>query len=433
MVKAVSQLYNKLIQLIGKNTFDTVFVTGALFGVGFFSYLLQLLLGRFLTVEGFGDFTALLSLVTIISFCSNVIGMALVKLFSELYADKKISTLTNLFLKVLLVSVIAGIVLALTTVVFQKPIHDYLNISSTNVILFFALDFVLTFGLMYVATFLQATSRFIFFSLYLVIGSIFRLLFPVLFLIFVKNDPSMVFFGFFIAQALSVVTGFVAVKLSNVASEPSESTYVKGDSRAHFKKLLTEIIPIAVITGVMALLSNYDMILVKHFFDAYNAGIYAGTLTLGKIILFGAGSVATVMYPRVVSSKKDKTLLTKLVKQFTVIQVVFILIPLALYVFFPRAITTLFFGDKYISSVPFLPVYASFIGFWVLINYMLTLFIALDIKKIAFFVPLFFIAQYIGITFFHANLHQVVWVNFSVGLAFALFTSGYFVKTLRKL
>ena len=433
MVKVIILLYNRLIQLIGKNTFDAVFVTGALFGVGFFSYLLQLLLGRLLTVEGFGDFTALLSFVTIITFFSNVVGMALVKLFSELHAENKNSELVNLFKKVILLSTFAGIVLTFALILFQNQIHMYLNISYQNVIIFFALDFILTFPLMYVATLLQATNRFIYFSFYTVLGSMLRLVFPVLLLVFISKDPSFVFLGFLLSQILSIVIALVVIKLSKVLVTFEKAVCVHVKSREHIQKLLSDIIPIAAITGVMALLSNYDMILVKHYFNAFNAGIYAGTLTLGKIILFGAGSVATVMYPRVVSNKKNKVAVLRLVKQFTLIQVVFILIPLSCYILIPSLITTLLFGEKYISSIPFLPIYAVFIGFWVLINYILTLLIALDERKIALFVPAFFVAQFLGISTFHNSLYQVVWINFGVGLAFALFTSGYFIKVLRKL
>jgi O-antigen/teichoic acid export membrane protein len=242
-----------------------------------------------------------------------------------------------------------------------------------------------------------------------------------------------VFLGFLLSQLLSIPVALLVVKLSRVLVITHQATGLHEKSRKHFSKLLSEIIPIAAVTAVMALLSNYDMILVKHYFDAFNAGIYAGTLTLGKIILFGAGSVATVMYPRVVSNKKSKASVLRLAKQFTLIQVVFILIPLLCYIVLPSFITTLFFGEKYISSIPFLPIYALFIGFWVLINYILTFLIALDEKKIALFVPVFFVGQFLGISIFHDSLYQVVWVNFGVGFTFVLFASGYFIKTLRKL
>jgi O-antigen/teichoic acid export membrane protein len=54
----------------------------------------------------------------------------------------------------------------------------------------------------------------------------------------------------------------------------------------------------ASITSAMALVGTVDVILVKHYFDAHAAGLYAAAALGGKILLFLVGFVPTVLLPR---------------------------------------------------------------------------------------------------------------------------------------
>ena len=429
----LSSLYNLVLARVGSDTFNTLVVTGALFLVGFTSYLLQFVLGRLLSVESFGDFNGLLSLITIISFVASVVGMALVKIFSELYGDKSYGMLRNVFKKVVLISLGVGIAVGIILVLSGSYIKSMFNISSKDIIFFYALNFSISLTTMFFGTLLQGINKFIFFSIFLVQGSTSRFLITTLLVYFVRRDPSMVYLGFFLSHLLSLAVGIYLYKLANIKAYEGDQLYTKGSSTAQFKKLIIDSIPIAIITGVMTLLANTDLILVKSLFSPYEAGIYAGTVTLGKVILFGSGSVATVMYPRVISVRKSKEQLLTLIRQFTLIQIVLVLLPLIVYVLFPKLIAGLLFGAKYYPTVPYLPMYAFFVSCWVFVNFMLTLFIALDVRRVAFLVPVFAILQYLGIYVFHGTLFQVLQVNIVIGIAFLLFTLGAFVVRMRNI
>lgn len=429
----LSTLYKFVLARVGSDTFNTLVVTCALFFVGFTSYLLQFVLGRLLSVESFGDFNGLLSLVTVISFIATVVGMALVKVFSELYGDKSYGMLRNVFRKVIAIALGVGIAVGIVLILSGTYIKAIFNITSQDIILFYALSFSISLTTMFFGTLLQGINKFVFFSLYLVQGSISRFLITTLLVYFIRRDPGMVYLGFFFSHLLSLLVGIYLYKLANIKAYAGDQHYTKGASTAQFKKLIIDSVPIAIITGVMTLLANTDLILVKSLFSPYEAGIYAGTVTLGKVILFGSGSVATVMYPRVVSVRKSKEQLLLLVRQFTIIQVVLVLLPLLLYVLFPKLIAGLLFGAKYYPTVPYLPMYAFFVSCWVFVNFMLTLFIALDARKVAFLVPVFALLQYVGIYLFHGTLAQVLQVNIVVGLAFLVFTLGAFVLRVRKI
>jgi O-antigen/teichoic acid export membrane protein len=75
----------------------TIFVTAGLLVNSFFSYLLQVFLGRSFTVSDFGTYNALLSLFAILSVPLSVLSVSLVKVVSELVSHQKSERLTQLF------------------------------------------------------------------------------------------------------------------------------------------------------------------------------------------------------------------------------------------------------------------------------------------------------------------------------------------------
>ena len=432
MFKLPVKLKN-IIKVINKDTFDTFIVTFALFLIGFISYLLQFILGRLLSVESFGDFNGLLSFVTILSLLAGVIGMALVKIFSELYSDKSYGLLRNTFKKLMIISIVAGISISLAIIIFSENISKALNIVSSEVIIYFSLSFFLSFVTLFFGTLLQGINKFIYFSIYLIQGSLSRLIVTVLLVYFVSRSSSMVFLGFFISHVISLFVGIYLYKKSKIKSYKGNQEYIKGSSTKQFKKIIIDGIPIAIITGVMTMITNNDLMLVKNLFSPYNAGIYAGVVTLGKVILFGSGSVATVMYPRVISVRKSGRDVLKLVHQFMTIQVLLISLPLAFYSLFPRFIAGLLFGAKYYPTVPYLPIYAIFVSCWVLINFILTLFIALDYRKVAIILPLFIVIQYLGISVYHDTIFDILKVNLFTITLFTIFVLFVFVFKMKSI
>ena len=90
----------------------TIVVTTGLFVSSIFSYFLQFSLGRFLPVREYGDFNALLSVYYIVGVPSTVLGISIIKVVSELKAEKEHEKVSGLFWNLSLFSLIFGAVLA---------------------------------------------------------------------------------------------------------------------------------------------------------------------------------------------------------------------------------------------------------------------------------------------------------------------------------
>ena len=80
-----------------KELLDTILVGGATLFGSVFSYLLQFVLGRKLSVADYGTFNALLSLSSIVGVFAGVLGTALIKVNAEIYAKKDSQKLKSLF------------------------------------------------------------------------------------------------------------------------------------------------------------------------------------------------------------------------------------------------------------------------------------------------------------------------------------------------
>ena len=100
----------------------TIIVTTGLFVSSIFSYFLQFALGRFLSVQEYGDFNALLSLFYIVGVPSTVLGISIIKVVSELKAENEYEKVSGLFWHLSLFSLIFGLLYR-----FENPFVSFLQ------------------------------------------------------------------------------------------------------------------------------------------------------------------------------------------------------------------------------------------------------------------------------------------------------------------
>ena len=94
----------KLRNLLNVNSLTNLFtgavlVTAASLVNGFFAYILQLYLGRTLSIADYGTFNVFLSLFSILTVLNTGIGTATIKVVSELFGNNKRDELAKIFWK----------------------------------------------------------------------------------------------------------------------------------------------------------------------------------------------------------------------------------------------------------------------------------------------------------------------------------------------
>ncbi|GAC1353423.1 MAG: oligosaccharide flippase family protein [Herpetosiphon sp.] len=159
------------------------------------------------------------------------------------------------------------------------------------------------------------------------------------------------------------------------------------------------------------LINNSDIILVKHFFAAPEAGAYAALALIGRIVFFATWSVVTAMFP-VVAQKEQRGERHRHLLGFALLLVgavsAVIIVGTTLA---PELIVRALFGAAYLSIAPLLALYAITTALYalgnVVINYRLS---AGDgtgtVAGLAGGM-----AQVAGLWLFHETLRQVVYVQ----------------------
>ncbi|KKR82349.1 MAG: Capsular polysaccharide biosynthesis protein, partial [Candidatus Daviesbacteria bacterium GW2011_GWA2_40_9] len=164
--------------------------------------------------------------------------------------------------------------------------------------------------------------------------------------------------------------------------------------------------------------------LVKHFFSSHDAGIYAALSTLGKIIFFGAGPVAQVMFPIISKRHAQGEDYKKVFLYSLILSLLISLAVVLIYWLFPSLSVTILFGSSYLEVAGLLVQFGLFMTLLTLSSLMVNFYLSIGQTKVVVLPFVAALAQIIGLWFYHSSLEIVV--NVSLVVSIALF-AGLFV------
>jgi len=417
----ISKIYTKVTDVLLSGT---VVVTIGILTASFFSYLLQFFLGRTLSVEEYGTFNALLSLMYLVGVPSGVFATAIIKVSSELLAKEQFGKLTSLFRRLILYFVIIGAISSLSIILLRNILSNYLNISQTSLFVAFGLFLGVSYIMVAPNAYLQGLLRFKAYAVQAGFIGFFRFLFPSLFVLLGFGV-----IGVFAGMGLAVLFVF---PLSLLLLKKNFKKVRKLDLSDSLTRILRFSVPVLFINFGMMFLNNVDVIMVKKFFSSTQAGHYAGTVTLGKILLFGASTVTTVTFPQIsVLYTKGAGYFEKFKKMF-LLQLLLVFCGVLIFTIFPRVLTLLFFGSTFENSIAYLPRFSLFVGAYVLVNFFILFYLAIERVKVVLFLLPATIIQFILLNLSHANLIQIINVNIYVTFALLLSLGAYTVFLRKK-
>lgn len=379
----------------------------------FMAYIYHLILGRMLGPANYGDLAAILSLLGIISSAFTFLGLVIVKFVSA--ADEKdVGSFLKWFTdKSLKLGILLFVAIILLTAELSKFLHIDIKITFLvgPIILVFLLAFVYK-------AFLQGMLRF----KELVIVSNMEL-FARLALAIVLVYLGLSVFGATMGILLSAILSYFMAK--KFLSEYKRSRPM--ENFGHTKKIINYAIPVFILTLSTNSFFSSDVILVKHYFQAHDAGIYAALSNLGKIIFFGTGPVASVMFP-IISKRHSKG--SKYLKVFmisVVATLIIALLVLGLYYVFPLAAVELLYGKKFIEVTPYLIKYGVFITIFTLANLFAAFYMSIEKTKVAFLTFVFALIQIFGIYLYHDSVTSVINISIYSSTLLLIFLSVYFI------
>jgi O-antigen/teichoic acid export membrane protein len=159
------------------------------------------------------------------------------------------------------------------------------------------------------------------------------------------------------------------------------------------------------------IINNSDILLVKHYFEPYEAGLYASLALIGRVVYFIAWMFVMLLLPKVVQLKKEgKPTLPILLKYVGYIAFIAIVIVTSCFLF-PKEIIGLLFGSDYTSISSLLWKYALATSIFAISNIFAYYFLSLDTYMPVVLSGIFGMLQIVLIVLYHETLAQVVHVQ----------------------
>jgi len=177
--------------------------------------------------------------------------------------------------------------------------------------------------------------------------------------------------------------------------------------------------------GVMLLLS-LDVIVVKYFFDAHTAGLYAGVATVARIIFFLTASIAQVLLPAVKignSVRENHGLLVKSALILIGLSVPVLMLCIAA----PSFVMNALMGSEYDQFSELLPLLSLAIFFISILNLLILYCLALRRYTPALLTMAGTLVTYGVMLFYHTTLHDIVAILLCGSMVIACSVTGWLI------
>jgi len=378
------------------------------------NYLYNLLLGRFLGPTQFADAAILITLLLVLSFVAMTFQLTVTKFTVELESRAK----ETLIAKAYRYALSTGIVLGMATVVFASELQSIFQTQSAGMFIAFGLAIPLYFIMSVNRGILQGDHQFSKLAITYQLEMLGRLLLTFTFLI-LFDLPSE--YAVSIAIALSFIAGLIPFKKLPVAATGAVRL-----SKEHQKKIFIFFALTACYELTQIVCNNSDILLVKHYFPSYDAGLYASLALIGRVVYFVTWMFVMLLLPQVLKCRKEgKNAVPVLKKYLGYISLLSIAI-VSFTFLFPDGAVTVLFGEQYQSISYLLGWYALATSFFALSNIFAYYFLSIDRYQPIIITAVFGMLQVIGIIFFHDSLFEVVMAQVYVMAALLVAQVTYF-------
>lgn len=369
------------------------------------NYLYHLLMGRMLGPKDYGTLGALISLTYIASIVTTTLSTTIVRLVSRFKVKKDYQRIFLLLKQLTKGFLVLGLLFLLGFSLSQGLIGQFLHLTDSQpvilvgVLLIFSLLIFINQGI------LRSLLRFNFLSFNAVFGVGVKLAAAV---VLVKLGFSV--FGALIAIILGTLLPYL------LSFYPLRFLYRYQETKAkiNWSEFFSYSAPVLVATLGMTSLYTTDVILVKHLFPAYEAGLYSALAVLGKIVFFASSTVPMVMFPLVSESYENgKSYRHFLTQSLGLVAGVSLLVT-AVYFIFPQLMVRALYGSDYLPAASYLGIFAVFISLYSLSFLLVNFFLSIKRLKLALLPFLAAVLQIILIMIFARSTLQVIQISIAV-------------------
>ncbi len=381
------------------------------------NYLYNLILGRLLGPKAFSDAAILITLLLVLSFVAMTFQLAVAK-FTVIFE----SSVLNRFIKTCYrYAVSFGLALGTGIVVFAKELQSVFQTESSIMFVVFGIAVPVYFIMSVRRGELQGEKDFTNLSITYQLEMFSRLAITFLLLMTFGITSSI---AVSIGIGISFVAGVFPLKKKENKKYPSIQLSAK-DKRA----VLSFFILTACYELTQIICNNSDILLVKHYFPAQEAGLYASLALIGRVVYFVTWMFVMLLLPTVVDKKKKGEDTKPVLLKYTGYIILLASIIVGCTFLFPEFSVNLLFGEAYVSIAPLLGWYALATSFFAVSNIFAYYFLSLDHYKPIGIAAVMGIMQIVLVALFHENLFQVVLMQvIAMGILLVLQVGYFFLK-----
>jgi len=356
-------------------------------------------IARFLGPGGFGDATVVYTVLTLISAVTLSFQVISAKVVAQQSTPGNKLAAFRVFHQA---SWGFGIAIAVVLFIFQSSIARYLNLADPSLVALLAIGAAFYVPLGSRRGYVQGTYGFRRLAVNLVVEGGFRLAGSLLLILLGLGVK-----GVIIANALAIAIAYITVSPISFTSAPHT---------ARPPNLTGEIGHAMIFFAGQVLINNCDIVLVKHFFSATDAGLYSAIDMVGRVVFAFSSSVVNSMFPLVAgSSEKDREGITAVATPLLLVLGIGSVLALGLRIV-PAALWTTLFGSGFeiagTNNLPYLlALYAITTIVYSLSVVLITFEMAYKIAKTSWSQLAIAGLVIVLICRFHSSLHQVIVVQ----------------------
>jgi O-antigen/teichoic acid export membrane protein len=388
---------------------SSIVVFGNLFA-NFFNFLFNLFMSRSLSVADYGVLASIISIIGFPALFANAITPMVMKFAGNYFATGELSMVRGLYMKIIRPLFLIALAIFFLFLIFIPQISNFFHIDNSLILILTDVMIFLIFISVINMSFLQAKLAFVFQVFTTLINTVLKFVLGFIFVVLGLSTT-----GAVIAMILALIASYIA---SFFPIKFIFNTKIKSPS-VNSRELFSYGIPSALtFLGLTSFIST-DIILVKHFFNSHQAGLYAGISLISRVIFFVSAPIGTVMFPVIVQKHSRNENFTNTFKLSLLLVFLPSLLITVFYAIFPT-FSVLFFlkKEEYLDASQFLAPFALFIALYSLLSILSNFY--LSIKQTRVFIPIISgaILQTILIFFYHETFLQII--NISLVITFIL-------------
>jgi len=406
--------------------FGTGIVVGGNLAANFFNFLFTLFMSRNLSISEYGTLASVMSLIAFPLLVSNALGPVIVQFAGKYFATANYPLLRGLFIQMKKFLLILAVFIFSLFLFFLTSISNFFNIENKMILII--ADFVIFFAIINVIniSFIQAKLAFGFQVLVNLLNTLLKFVLGVIFVLLgysVIGATSAILFGLVSAYIFS----FIQLKFIFDKKIPAP--------KVETKELFSYGLPASLTLMSLTSFISTDILLVKHFFNPQQAGLYAGLSLVARVIFFLSAPIGSVMFPIVVQKYSKKESFTRTFN----LSLLLVLLPSVLiaifYMLFPN-FSILFFLKKqnYLAISHLLTPFAIFIVLFSLLSIIANFYLSINKTKVYIPVVIGALAQIILICLFHNSFAQIITISLVITFVLVgmlLLHYEFFIKRAR--